>query len=269
MRIKIVHKTTYKYSDKVFLEPHHLYFFPCSREHISLKRFEISLNPEVAGLSSRLDPENNIYYQSWFNEPTDRLAIDVNMEIEASSFNPFNFLLEQREARQPVLQIYLDDVEINSDIERWMASIFEGHDHISKITNLVSNIHDQWDHTVRYEEDLHTPIQCFDFKKGSCRDLTWMMIHMLRSKGYPARFVSGYAYNDELGEGHELHAWVETWIEGAGWIGFDPSAGLLVTNSYIPVVTSYDPKYTFPVQGSYRGKANSKLDFEISIEAIE
>ena len=88
---------------------------------------------------------------------------------------------------------------------------------------------------------------------------------IFRQLKIPARFVSGYAFNPVLEDGHELHSWVEAWIPGAGWIGFDPVSGLLTNHFYIPVVSSFDPKYTLPVQGSYMGDATSKLETEVII----
>lgn len=136
---------------------------------------------------------------------------------------------------------------------------------LTPVNEILHLINKNWSHTVRYIEDIHKPSDCFQRKDGSCRDLSWMMITMLRYLGIPARFVSGYAFNQELGEGHELHAWVEFMAPGAGWIGVDPSAGIFTNEAYIPVATNKDPKKTFPVSGSYRGNVSSRLETEVKI----
>lgn len=92
---------------------------------------------------------------------------------------------------------------------------------------------------------------------------------MLRNLSIPSRFVSGYAFNPELKVDHELHAWVEVWVPGAGWIGLDPSAGLLTNANYIPVSSSYIPENTLPVQGNFRGSSSAELTFEVSIIQVE
>ena len=139
---------------------------------------------------------------------------------------------------------------------------------INFLTSLLDKVAAKWGHEVRYEENILDPEDCFDRKNGSCRDLTWMLMHMLGHYHLPTRFVSGYAYNPELGEGHELHAWLEVHLPGAGWIGLDPSAGLFTTASYIPVSTSYHPKNTMPVVGSYRGEKRARLETSVSIRKM-
>lgn len=270
MMLKIRHKTIYTYSEAVFLEPHHLYFYPQYRNYLSLQAYELKIAPQCSGIGQRVDAENNIFHQCWFNEPLNKLVIDVEMELETSEINPFNFVVEAASKTQhnKALDIFLEPLSLSEELVQWIKIQRKesAEDIITFLFYMCKEVNLQWDHQARYETDLLSPDVCFDRRKGSCRDLSWMMIHMLRKLDIPARFVSGYAYNPELGEGHELHAWVEAWVHGAGWIGLDPSAGLLTTNNYIPIVTSYHPANTFPVQGTFRGHATSMLEFLVKIE---
>ena len=52
---------------------------------------------------------------------------------------------------------------------------------------------------------------------------------MLRSLGVPARYVTGFLARDPdskgfLVRGTDGHAWVEVYVEGLGWVAFDPTA---------------------------------------------
>ena len=94
------------------------------------------------------------------------------------------------------------------------------------------------------------------------------MIQMLRHLGWACRYVSGYAFNPESFDGHELHAWLDVYIPGGGWIGIDPSLGLFTTDHYVPVATGPHPSLTMPVTGSYRGAAQSYLTHEVTVEEI-
>jgi transglutaminase-like putative cysteine protease len=123
-------------------------------------------------------------------------------------------------------------------------------------------------HIIREEEDLWAADNTFRFQKGSCRDLAWMQMNMLGSLGLASRFVSGYAFNPEVASGHELHAWLQTYLPGAGWIGLDPSLGLLTNQLYVPLAYHPDPIQTLPVQGSYGGGAKSKLETDVIISQI-
>lgn len=269
MKLKIIHKTTYQYSQKVFVEPQHLYFYPLPRNYLTLHSFELKVDPISSGLGQRIDAENNLYHQCWFNELQDKIVITAEINIESEEINPFNFLEEEhtKTGHNKALDLFLEKEPLPQSMTDWVGELMEASDHnlITFLTYLTKEVNNKWDHESRYEEDLMAPEYCFSSRKGSCRDLSWMVINMLRHQVIPSRFVSGYAFNTELGEGHELHAWVEAWVPGAGWIALDPSAGILASNLYIPTVSSYHPANTFPVQGTFRGKAQSSLTFDVSI----
>lgn len=273
MLLNIHHITTYKYTEEVFVEPHHLYFYPSQRNYFIIRDFEIHLSPDPSGLAFRIDAENNSYYQCWYNQKISEMKINVSMQLETLDVNPFNFL----EERNPIsdhktsLQLYLQKLDLDPMIHQWVTNIqkLSGGNTTTFLSFLSREIHSDWEHNERYAENVLHPEECFKKREGSCRDLAWMMVQMLRNQAVPARFVSGYTFNPELDEGHELHAWVEAWIPGAGWIGLDPSSGLLATDQYIPISSSYKPQNTLPVQGTYRGKAASELHFEVQIEALD
>jgi transglutaminase-like putative cysteine protease len=64
-----------------------------------------------------------------------------------------------------------------------------------------------------------------------------------------------------------LHAWAEVYLHGGGWRGYDPSRGLAVAASHVPVAAAADPLLAAPVTGLYRGAAKSTLEFEISMQS--
>lgn len=272
MDFLIEHHSSYKYSSPVFLEPHYLYFHPAARPHIHLAEFSLEVSPTPQGCSARLDTENNVYYQCWFIEKLDRLQVTAKAKIKTTPINPFYYLVdESREAiDQAPLKLYSSfRHELSSNLNPWLDRLkpLMENDTTDFLRQLCYEISAGWKHTIRYEEHLIDPSDCFKSRVGSCRDLSWMMIHILRNLGFPSRFVSGYCFNPEL-RGHELHAWVETWVTGAGWIGLDPSAGIFVTGEYIPVSSSHHPANTLPVQGTYRGEAKSELETKVDIKVL-
>lgn len=67
-------------------------------------------------------------------------------------------------------------------------------------------------------------------RRGHCEYFASSMVVLLRALKVPARIVNGFQageYN-EIGEnyvihGRDAHSWVEVWIQGTGWIPFDPT----------------------------------------------
>ncbi len=76
----------------------------------------------------------------------------------------------------------------------------------------------------------------FDTKQGYCDNFSTSMVVMLRSIGIEARWVKGYASGTEVGRtddgllkfdiaNNDAHSWVEAYIEGVGWMQFEPTIG--------------------------------------------
>jgi transglutaminase-like putative cysteine protease len=70
----------------------------------------------------------------------------------------------------------------------------------------------------------------FESRRGHCELFASSMVLMLRSQGIAARLATGFLgadYNPIEGyyivRQSNAHAWVEAWIEGAGWLVFDPT----------------------------------------------
>ena len=110
MRLRIQHRTTYTYSDQVFLEPHHLYFSPMPRPYFQVETFDFKLDPRPNGLSGRTDAEGNQYQQCWFSKKLDTFDMSYEMIVQTNIFNPFDFFVESRKSKglnMLVLSIFL------------------------------------------------------------------------------------------------------------------------------------------------------------------
>lgn len=283
MEITVNHKTTYTYKDPVKLDTHYLHFYPLSRPHIDLLNFDLSVSPEPEALSPRVDTENNRCHQLWFKQGSEVTEFTIKSKIVLSvePYNPFRFLLTPGFSLDKSPIIYPDELlpflnpylshTVYPELQGFVDEIQEEskNDVIKFLTKLIVYICQFWDHQRVDEPMTLNALDCYKSKKGSCKELSWMLIIMLRAKGFASRFVSGYAFNPTLGEGHELHAWVEVLLPGAGWVGIDPSAGLFTNQYYIPIAVSYAPKNTMPVTGFYLGNTTSSLETSVELSVSE
>ncbi|MCF1751757.1 transglutaminase family protein [Mariniradius sediminis] len=279
MKLRIEHLTQYKYEQKVKLNLHEVYMIPLQRFYFKVLKSEIKVSPTPSGWYERVNFENNPYYQTWFVDETNELEIRASFEIQLLDFNPFGFIIHP-DAEYPFskysypqhLEQAISIYKIPhgfSQLEHYALSVMENSGSMVEfLVNLVASVHANWKHVHRKDPGILPVMMTFDRREGSCRDLSFMLMSMLRELGLACRFVSGYAFNPELVEGHELHAWVEVFLPGASWIGLDPSLGLFTDNQYIPLAASYNPKYASPIIGTYGGNSKSHLHAEVDIKVF-
>lgn len=281
--MNISHVTKYQYENPVVLNTHSFFLKPLQRSWLNVENYSLKVLPVPAGLEERSSIEGNPFFQTWFSGLTDRLEISTSFDVFLKPFNPFSFIIDQdfvdtishkgetlfayNSNEKILLYPYLLKGFFPGLQEFANQEFFKNKDNlIGYLMGLTAAVHIQWTHIIRTEENLWEPDFTFEQKEGSCRDLSWMLIHMLRMQGLAARFVSGYAFNPELNEGHELHAWVEAYLPGAGWIGMDPSLGLFTDQNYIPLACSSDARNTLPVHGNYSGVGAASLTTNVEIK---
>jgi len=285
MKLIIEHYSLYTYDRTVQLNPHNLFLKPLQRDNLKLISYNMEVTPTPLGINERISLEGNPYFQVWFTGFTQKLEVKVKLELEVDSFNPFGFLIDVAfmkqantqnlpafhypEEERMLLTPYLEHTD-NPQLTNYAKRHLTETNPLGFMISMAADIYVNWEHIIRMEEDVWGPDYTYEVKRGSCRDLSWMMIQLLRSVGLAARYVSGYAFNPELDEGNELHAWVEVYIPGAGWVGVDPNLGLLTDEHYIPLASSYHPSRTLPVHGTVGGDElpTSKLEAKVTITIV-
>lgn len=280
MKYKIIHQTEYIFNSKVFFEPHVLRFKPKNAPNIQVESFNIQMDPMPKGLSEQLDPENNFIHNCWFEGMHHKLSIRAELHLLSADFNPFNFIIFPDSFltipfsyTQPWKEQLLPSIKkevIGQALIDYGQNILtkSNASTIDFLTKLNQQIHQDFIVEIRETGEPYHPDKTYELKSGSCRDLTWMEIHLLRHMGIASRFVSGYFYLPMEKDEFDLHAWVEVFIPGAGWIGFDPSHGMVAGASHIPVASSAHYDNTMAVTGSVRGSAYSELKTKLVIEVL-
>jgi transglutaminase-like putative cysteine protease len=110
---------------------------------------------------------------------------------------------------------------------------------------------------------------------GVCQDFAHILLGVARSRGVPARYVSGYitpesvsgegSRMDEVIGGQASHAWVEVYVPGADWLGFDPTLGGRTGLRHIRLAYGRDYSDVAPVRGVHKGLAGQRLSVDVRV----
>ena len=109
-------------------------------------------------------------------------------------------------------------------------------------------------------------------RAGVCQDFAHLLLGVVRMRGLPARYVSGYIVSgsseqgnkqEEVIGGQASHAWAEVFLPGNGWVGFDPTLGKPIELRHIRVAYGRDYGDVPPVRGVYKGKAGQSLSVDV------
>lgn len=280
MMFSIRHRTTYHYTDRVFLEPQTLRLIPRSDGLQHCHEFSCEISPAPAGQIRILDLDGNSALQVWFDRLTDTFEITTNAVVETLCTNPFHFLLtiseelpfEYPAAARTFLAPYIAHEHVHLDVAALAKRLAVETDHeiMPFLTALTAWIFNNVEQVVRDEGEPHASHTTLHSCVGSCRDTAVLFMDACRTLGLATRFVSGYVLFTGTAETERhLHAWAEVYLPGAGWRGFDPSRGLAVSDAHIALAAGYAPILASPVHGSFRSShAASTLSFLIEMNEV-
>jgi transglutaminase-like putative cysteine protease len=154
---------------------------------------------------------------------------------------------------------------VNDDIRALSRAAGAGSD-IRGMHNLMHAVRDAIDYEIGATNAHTTAAEALQDGKGVCQDHAHVFIAAARALGIPARYVSGYFLTGDDEPADANHAWADVWLEGLGWVGFDPANRICPTDRYVRLATGLDATYAAPIRGSRRGVAHEELDVIVEVQ---
>ncbi len=272
IHVALQHTTRYRYDRPVHLSPHVVRLRPAPHARTRILAYSQRIRPEGHFLNWQQDPFGNYLARATFPEVTTELEITVDLVAEMAVYNPFDFFLEPGAERFPfdyaaTLRAELAPYLVAAPATPRLQALLDGIDRAPRRTiDFLVDLNRQLQRDIRYlirmEPGVQAPERTLELGSGSCRDTGWLLVQLLRHLGLAARFVSGYliqlapdvkAVDGPSGPERDftdLHAWCEVFLPGAGWIGLDPTSGLLAGEGHIPLACTPSPGSAAPVDGA-------------------
>jgi len=293
IRVALHHRTRYAFDRLVGLSPHEIRLRPAPHCRTPIHSYSLRVLPEKHFINWQQDAYGNYIARLVFPEKARALEIAVDLVADMTVINPFDFFVEHWAERYPFayppqlaaeLAPYLEREPAGPLLAAWLADFGRarfapGANIVHFLVHLNERLHQQVKYLVRIEPGIQPPDDTLRLASGSCRDSGWLLVQCLRHLGLAARFVSGYLVQlaadvkpldgppGPTADFADLHAWAEVYLPGAGWVGLDPTSGLLAGEGHIPLAATAFPSSAAPLTG-FTDVCESQLEFEISVTRI-
>ncbi len=289
IRVALHHSTHYRYDRPIELGPQVVRLRPAAHTRTPVVSYSLQVTPSDHFVNWQQDPHGNYLARLVFPKKVREFRVDVDLIAELTVINPFDFFLEPDATDYP----FTYDPSLRHELEPYLSLDPPGpllteylktidrtpRRTIDFLVDLNRHVQETVAYVIRMEPGVQSCEETLSLRKGSCRDSAQLLVQLLRHVGLAARFVSGYLIQlkpDEkpldgpAGAEHDftdLHAWTEVFLPGAGWIGLDPTSGLLAGEGHIPLACTPSPQSAAPISGSLE-KCECEFSFAMNVTRI-
>jgi uncharacterized protein (DUF2126 family)/transglutaminase-like putative cysteine protease len=289
IHVALNHVTHYRYDRRVSLSPQVVRLRPAPHCRTRILSYSLKVQPADHFINWQQDPQANYLARLVFPDQTREFRIEVDLTAEMSVLNPFDFFLtpyaeqfpfkyDSNERRE--LVPYLVKAPATPLVASYLAGISrERRRTIDFVVGVNQRLANDIQYLIRLEPGVQLPEVTLVKRSGSCRDSAALLVQLMRHVGLAARFVSGYliqltpdvkALDGPIGAKQDftdLHAWCEVYLPGAGWIGLDPTSGLLAGEGHIPLACTPEPSAAAPISGAI-DECETTFEHRMSVQRI-
>ncbi len=289
IRVALNHVTTYGYDRLTSLGSQIIRLRPAPHCRTPIPAYSLTVEPSDHFLNWQQDPHGNYLARLNFRKPTRELRVEVDLIADMTVINPFEFFSDEYAEQFPFqyepslatdLKPFLECDEVGPQLRVFLSALDRTpRKTVDWLVEINRQLEERIDYMIRMEPGVQSCEQTLTSRSGSCRDSAWLLVQICRNLGLAARFVSGYliqltpdvkSLDGPSGaetDFTDLHAWAEVFLPGAGWVGLDPTSGLLCGEGHIPLACTPNPQTAAPISGAH-SVCEVTFDFSMSLRCV-
>ncbi len=299
IQVALHHQTIYRYDRPVTLSPHVVRLRPAPHCRTPILSYSLTIEPRKHFINWQQDPYSNYLARLVFPNLARELVVEVDLVADLITIDPFDFFIEDEAEYFPFtydavlareLIPYRETEPAGPRMQHLIDSLRTSKIRsVDYLVDLNRHVQQAIRYIIRMEPGIQTCEETLTMQSGSCRDSAWVLVQLLRHLGFAARFVSGYLIQlapdvraldgpgGPVSDFTDLHAWTEVYLPGAGWVGLDPTSGLLAGEGHLPLACAADPITAAPITGTFGwarqpGEAEdacqAHFDFKMSVTRL-
>mgnify|MGYP003346476840 CR=1 FL=1 len=285
MKYRIVHKTSYSSSEPVSVGHNEAWLTPRATQFQTVLAHRIDIEPQPSTRVVLTDYFGNTVTQFLFNQGYSKLLISAVNEVE--------IVPPEKWVTSPPWEVVLADVQAHQSSEALAAfeftfdsprcrrspafadygasSFHPGRPILEVLEDLLErfSVDFKFDATAT---TVSTPVEVvFRQRRGVCQDFAHLLISILRSLGFAARYVSGYLRTlpppgkARLVGADASHAWLSVYCGPLGWVDIDPTNKQFPTTDHLTIAWGRDYTDVAPVKGVYVGGSSPQLTVSVDV----
>ena len=267
MELAVQHQTTYRYATPVNQVALLLRLRPMALDNQVIKAWQVTVNGQLID-SFQPNAYGDAEALHLHRGPVSELEITASGVVETFDRNGVLSGFGQ----EPPLGVFLRQTELTRPDAAVLAlaqSVAQ-EPPIPRLHALSERAHKAIAYAPGSTSAATTVAEALAQGQGVCQDHAHLFVSAARSLGIPARYVAGYLLADEAGHAvRETHAWAEAWVDGLGWIGFDPTNRLCVTEQHVRLCVGLDAHDAAPVRGSVQGSTEIGIQAQVVVTPAE
>lgn len=277
MHLRLLHRTTFVYAGKAHDSFNEVRLKPVSDATQTCRQFDLALTPATTTREYEDFYGNTIHYFDIGDTHT-KLVIEAVSMVDTVPMTERPTVptvsiedLQRSTEREMLAEFYTSSQYVPLEVEIWReaqdALADSRNDVWGDVCRLGAHIFRTFTYKPKSTGVNTRAIEALKLRTGVCQDYAHVHLGLCRSVGIPARYVSGYFFNNTRRprEIEASHAWIEAYVPGHGWAAYDPTHDRLADDRYVKLAVGRDYADIRPVNGTYRGAPTRSLKVEVAV----